>query len=76
VSELEGLSKDELLQALRKAEAELEDLEEMRRFTLGQTGVHIGALRLRSMQAAWEREETSLRQQIEAIKTLLGMKEG
>jgi hypothetical protein len=71
VSELEGLSKDELLQELQKAEAELEDLEEMRRFTLGQTGVHIGALRLKSMRAAWEREGTNLRQRIEAIKALL-----
>jgi hypothetical protein len=71
MSELEGLNKDELQQELKKAEAELEDLEEMRRFTLGQTGVHLEALRLRSMQAVWKREEALLRQRIEAINALL-----
>jgi hypothetical protein len=65
------LRKDELLQELGKAEAELKNLEEMRRFTPGRTGVHIGPLRLKSMQASSEREETSLRQRIQAIKALL-----
>lgn len=47
----------------------------MHRFTLRHTGVHIGALRLKSTQASWEREEASLRQRIEAIEALLAQGE-
>ncbi len=57
------------MQELRKAEAELEDLEEMRRFTLGQAGVHIGALRLKSMRAAWEEEAGFQRVEVEEVES-------
>lgn len=62
---------EELLAALRRAQATLEDLEEERRFTLGQTGVHLGSQRVRSLRAAWDREEARLRQQIEGLKAVL-----
>ncbi len=71
MSELEGLSNAKLLQELRKAETELEDVEEMQHFALRQTGVRINAPRFKSMQASREREEARLRQRIEAIKALL-----
>jgi hypothetical protein len=69
---LHELGKADLLRELQKVEADLEDLEEMRLFTLGQTGVHIGALRLKSMQATWAREEARLSQQMAIIEALLG----
>ncbi len=68
---LAGLSDEEARAELAKAESALEDLDEMRRFTLGQTGVHIGAERLRSMQAGWTREETNLRQRISLLESRL-----
>jgi hypothetical protein len=52
MGELHELNKDELMRELQKVEADLEDLEEMRLFTLGQTGVHIGVLRLKALQAS------------------------
>jgi hypothetical protein len=42
MSEFEELSEDGLLEDLRKTEAELEDLEEVRRFTLGQNSPSSG----------------------------------
>ncbi len=65
---LEGLSGEELAVALRQAELELEDVQEERRFTLGQTGVHIGARELARMRSAWAREEARIAERVEAIK--------
>ncbi len=65
---LESLSAEALAEALRQAELSLEDVEDERRFTLGQTGVHIGARELARMRSAWAREETRLRERVEAIK--------
>jgi len=45
MSEFEELSEDGLLEDLRKTEAELEDLEEGRRFTLGQNSPSSGPYR-------------------------------
>ncbi len=66
---LEEMGVEELAGALRQAELSLEDVEEERRFTLGQTGVHIGARELARMRSAWAREEARLRERIDAIKT-------
>ena len=65
---LEGLSGEELAVALRQAELELEDVQEERSFTLGQTGVHIGARELARMRSAWAREEARIAERVEAIK--------
>lgn len=71
MEDLGGLGQVELLAELKKAESELEDVEEMRLFTLGQTGVHLGAGRAKSLQGTWDRDEARLRERITAIKGLL-----
>ncbi len=71
MEDIEGLDRSELLRELKKAESELEDVEEMRLFTLGQSGVHLGVGRLRSLQGTWDRDEARLRGRIAAIKDLL-----
>jgi hypothetical protein len=71
MDDLGTLSKDALLGELKKAEADLDDIEEMRLFTLSQTGVHLGAGRLKSLQASWDRDEARLRQRIQEIKAAL-----
>lgn len=70
---LESLSAEALAEALRQAELGLEDVEEERRFTLGQTGVHIGARELARMHAAWAREEARLNERVETIKARLAI---
>ncbi len=71
MEELETLSDDELRVELRQVEAELEDLEEVRFATLGQTGVHLGAGKLAALQRSWARDESRLRERHEAIRSLL-----
>jgi hypothetical protein len=65
------LDRDALLAELERAHSALEDTEEMRRFTLGQTGVHIGMRQLKAMQTTWMRDEERLRTRIAAIEALL-----
>lgn len=69
--DLAGMDVDQLKVALSKAGEELEDVEEEREFTLGQTGVHIGANELARLRRAWERDEARLRERIEAIRARL-----
>jgi hypothetical protein len=69
--DLAEMDVDQLMEALSKADGELEDVQEEREFTLGQTGVHIGANELARLRRAWERDETRLRERIEAIKARL-----
>ncbi len=71
MDDLEGLSQGDLQRELKKAESELEDVEEMRLFTLGQTGVHLGVGRARSLQGTWDRDESRLLERIAAIKSRL-----
>ncbi len=69
--ELTDLNAEQLAEALREAELQLDDVLEERSFTLGQTGVHIGALELARMRAGWERDEAHLRERIATIKIRL-----
>jgi hypothetical protein len=71
MEDLTTLSNDELRAELRQVAAELEDLEEVRLATLGQTGVHLGAGKLAALQRSWEREETRLRERLDAIQGVL-----
>ncbi len=64
-------TKEALLAELVQAQAELDDVTEMRLFTLGQTGVHLGAGRMNTLQASWDRDEARLRQRIDEIEGLL-----
>jgi hypothetical protein len=71
MDELQTLSPDQLRSELRQVELDLEDLEEQRLFTLGQTGVHLGAGRLKSLKDSWTRDEVRLRERKQVIETLL-----
>jgi hypothetical protein len=44
--DLNGMTREQLQVALAAAQEELSDMEDERRFTLGQTGVHIGVAEL------------------------------
>lgn len=71
MDDLAGLSRDQLREELKRAETDLEDVLEMRLFTLGQTNLHIGVVRLHSLQSKWDRDEERLRHRIGTIKALL-----
>ena len=73
---LQGMTAQQLDAELSRAEDELADVDEMRRFTLGQTGVHIGAARLRSLHATWNRDETRLQERIRLLRDLRGVSDG
>ncbi len=65
------LSKDNLQAELEKAEASLEDLREERAFTLGQTGVHLGASRVEYLKSSWGKEERQILEKIQLINSRL-----
>ena len=70
-SELSGMGMEQLREALSQTELSLEDVDEEREFTLGQTGVHIGANELARLRKAWEKDETRLKERIAAINARL-----
>lgn len=69
--ELSQLTADELFEALEAAQAELDDVLEERLFVLGQTGAHLGASKVASLRAAWDRDESRLRERIAALQKAL-----
>ena len=69
--DLQKLNADGLEAELAKAQSALEDLQEERQFTLGQTGIHLGAARVAALRSQWEREERVLNQRIAAIRARL-----
>jgi hypothetical protein len=70
-AELAEMDADQLKEALSRADGELEDVQEEREFTLGQTGVHIGAAELARLRNAWARDEARLQERIAAIRARL-----
>lgn len=64
-------NRDALVARLAKAETALLDLEEERRFTLGQTGVHMGAARVDYLRRSWASEEARLRAEIDEVNRVL-----
>lgn len=60
---------------LAQVEAELEDLRELRRGFLGQTGVHIGYRVLRQVTSQLDSEEARLRQKLERLWALMPSQE-
>ncbi|MHB1133092.1 MAG: hypothetical protein ACYC4L_12000 [Chloroflexota bacterium] len=75
-AQLAAMSVEQLEEALRQAELSLEDVLEERRFTLGQTGVHIGAGELSRLQRSWASDEARLRERIAAINERLDFLRG
>ncbi len=70
--DLSGMTAEQLQAALNSAQEELSDMEDERRLTLGQTGVHIGAAELARIRGHFEREEKRLRGRLEAIGQAMG----
>lgn len=70
--QIAAMSVQQLKEALRRAELELEDVLYERHFTLGQTGIHLGGHQRNQLEDAWSEDETHLRERIVAIKERLG----
>lgn len=68
----DALSQEALREELQKALQALEELEEERLLTLGQTGVHIGAHELNRLTSSFARDEARLRARIRELTDLLG----
>ena len=69
--EISAMSVEQLKEALRQTELELEDVLYERRFTLGQTGIHLGGHQRTQLEDAWSEDETHLRERIAAIRRRL-----
>lgn len=69
--EMSAMSADQLKEALRRAELELDDVLYERRFTLGQTGIHLGGRRRTQLEEAWSNDERHLRERIAAVRERL-----
>lgn len=65
-----------LLARLGVLEGALYDLEQEQSFTLGQTGVHIGAARIDYLRRSWAAEGERIRAEMAQIRQLLGTTEG
>jgi len=68
---LDAMTRAELEQELKKADDELEELEEMRAAVLGQTGVHIGASELQRHYAQFDGNQKRLTERIAEIRARL-----
>jgi hypothetical protein len=66
-----SMTREELQAALTATQEELADMEDERRFTLGQTGVHIGAAELKRINGHFERESKRLNDRVAAIRDAL-----
>lgn len=67
----DALSPEALREELQKAQQALEELEEERLLTLGQTGVHIGTQELKRLTSSFARDEARLRARIQELTALL-----
>jgi hypothetical protein len=61
-------SREDLRRELEAAEADLEEVREMRSAVLGQTGVHIGARELQKHNARFDNDQKRLLERIQALK--------
>ena len=69
--DLNSMTREQLQAALTATQEEFSDMEDERRFTLGQTGVHIGAAELKRINGHFERETTRLNERMAAIRDAL-----
>jgi len=69
--DLNSMTREQLQAASMAAQEELSDMEDERRFTLGQTGVHIGAAELKRINGHFERETKRLNERMAAIRDAL-----
>jgi hypothetical protein len=69
--DLTSMTHEQLQAVLTATQEELSDMEDERRFTLGQTGVHIGAAELKRINGHFERESKRLNERMAAIRDAL-----
>ena len=69
--DLNSMTREQLQAALTVTQEELSDMEDERHFTLGQTGVHIGAAELKRISGHFERETKRLNERMAAIRDAL-----
>ncbi len=70
---LEAMTRDELERALRATLEELGEVTEMRQAVLGQTGVHIGIVRLKQYELRFARDQQRLEDRRAQILTRLAL---
>ncbi|MCL5039744.1 MAG: hypothetical protein M1299_08000 [Firmicutes bacterium] len=68
------MSKEELQKELIGLQEELEDLEQERQYTLGQTGVHISAKQLAAMEEEFNSDRKKIEDKIQQVKVALAKK--
>lgn len=71
--DLPSMTREQRQTALAAAQQELSDVADERRFTLGQTGVHVGAAELKRINGHFERESKRLNERTAAICEALVM---
>ncbi len=65
------MTRTEMERELQNIQAELEEVEDMRRAVLGQTGVHVGARLLQQHRARFDRDQARLQVRLAEIRTQL-----
>ncbi len=65
------MTREELEHELQNIQAELEEVDEMRRAVLGQTGVHVGARILAQHRARFDRDQARLQNRLAEIRAQL-----
>lgn len=71
VPDYQSMSKEELQKELIGLQEELEDLEQERQYTLGQTGVHISAKQLAAMEEEFNSDRKKIEDKIQQVKVAL-----
>lgn len=69
------MTREELECELQNTLAELDEVEEMRRAVLGQTGVHVGMRQLRQYRARFERDQARLGERAAQLQARLAAME-
>ncbi len=65
------MTREELEHELQTVQEELEEVEEMRRAVLGQTGVHVGARLLAQHRARFDRDQARFEKRLAEIRAEL-----
>ncbi|MHB0977687.1 MAG: hypothetical protein ACYC1U_10965 [Candidatus Aquicultorales bacterium] len=69
--QVDAMDKAALQQERARLEEDLEDLDTERRLIIGQTGVHVNAVKIQSYREAFDRDERLLRGQLEVVDIAL-----
>ncbi|MCL4500017.1 MAG: hypothetical protein M1548_06835 [Actinobacteria bacterium] len=70
-AEIDSKSRDDLDAELERLEGELDDLEMERHLIIGQSGVHINAVKIQAFRETFDRDEARLQAKIALVKDAL-----